>query len=241
MEVIKKNKRIVIIIMSIIFVAGIFGVIYLKNQKNDNINVSSFIDEKINNNYNETQVIDGNNYESDNKEQNENTNEVNDNSKLNGAEKIYIHIIGEVNNQGVIELNKGDRIVDAIEKAGGATEKADLSKINLVFILDDGQKVRIPSINDKSENESYVTDGSGNEVLGGGVSNMEIQAIKKVNINTANQTELETLSGIGPSLAANIIEFRNKNGFFKSVDELKNVSGIGEAKFDKIKNNIRVK
>ena len=73
------------------------------------------------------------------------------------------------------------------------------------------------------------------------MSNMEIQTIKKVNINTANQTELETLSGIGPSLAANIIEFRNKNGLFKSIDELKNVSGIGEAKFDKIKNNIRVK
>ena len=135
-----------------------------------------------------------------------------------------------------LELEEKIADIDGIENAS-----ISFMSEKLTMELDDGQKVRIPSINDKSENESYVTDGSGNEVLGGGVSNMEIQAIKKVNINTANQTELETLSGIGPSLAANIIEFRNKNGLFKSVDELKNVSGIGEAKFDKIKNNIRVK
>ena len=164
-------------------------------------------------------------------------------------EIIYIHIIGEINNQGIIELKQGQRIIDAIEKAGGVTEQADLSKVNLAFVLSDGQKVRIPSVNDNAENVIYVTDSSGNNVIIDGGIGVSISnggtstGVNggKVNINTANQTELETLTGIGPSLAAKIIEYREKNGKFKAIDDLKNVSGIGEAKFEGIRKQIAIK
>lgn len=133
-------------------------------------------------------------------------------------------------------------MIDAIEKAGGITKKADLSKVNLAYVLSDGQKVRIPSVDDK-ENVEYVTQNSGNNTLieGGnqGASNINLGG-GKVNINTATQTELETLTGIGPSLAARIIEYRGQNGKFKKVEELRNVKGIGQSKYDGIKEEVVV-
>ena len=153
------------------------------------------------------------------------------------GEVIYVHIVGEVKNQGVICLVKGQRIVDAIEKAGGVTELADLGKVNLAFVLSDGQKVRIPSVDDEgSLNEDYVSVDSGNNVVSGGGGS----SVRRVNINTASQTELETITGVGPSLAAKIISYREKNGKFKSVDELRNVSGIGDAKFEALKDFVEV-
>ena len=158
-------------------------------------------------------------------------------NKSGEGEVIYVHIVGEVKNQGVICLVKGQRIVDAIEKAGGVTELADLGKVNLAFVLSDGQKVRIPSVDDEgSLNEDYVSvDGGNNVVSGGGGS-----SVRRININTASQTELETITGVGPSLAAKIISYREKNGKFKSVDELRNVSGIGDAKFEALKDFVEV-
>ena len=167
---------------------------------------------------------------------------------------MYIHIIGEVKNQGIVILNKGDRVKDAIEKAGGETELADLSKINLAFELSDGQKVRIPSKKDNKDNEAYVTAGSGNEKIvneqpenTGEINNTnninhinKSNNLGKININNASQTELEMLDGIGPSLAAKIIKYREKNGKYKKIDDIKNVSGIGDAKFDGIKERIEV-
>lgn len=133
-------------------------------------------------------------------------------------------------------------MIDAIEKAGGITKKADLSKVNLAYVLSDGQKVRIPSVDDK-ENVEYVTQNSGNNTLieGGnqGANNINLGG-GKVNINTATQTELETLTGIGPSLAARIIEYRGQNGKFKKVEELRNVKGIGQSKYDGIKEEVVV-
>ena len=146
---------------------------------------------------------------------------------------IYVHIIGEVNNNGLIKLKEGDRLVNAIEAAGGVTEKADLSKVNLAFVLSDGNKIRIPSIDDKDT--SIITSDSGDNVI---ISeNLNI----KVNINTATQSELETLTGVGPSMALKIIEYRNKNGKFKKIEDLKNVGGIGEQKFNGLKNEITIK
>lgn len=167
--------------------------------------------------------------------------------------KIYVYITGEVNVPGVVILNEGSRIVDAINAAGGTTTKANTSKVNLVYVLEDGMKVNIPNNNDLKNNHDfeYITMNSGDGAdadysSGKKESNFEIEegnSYKKysiVNINTATQTELETLPGIGPSLALKIITYRKENGKFSSIDEIKNVSGIGESKFESLKSYITV-
>lgn len=166
--------------------------------------------------------------------------------------KIYIYITGEVNVPGVIILNEGSRIVDAINAAGGTTEKANLSKVNLVYILEDGMKVNIPSDNDLKNNSDfeYITmnsgDGGKEDYYGENKQNSnssDSTNYKKydiVNINTATQTELESLPGIGPSLALKIIIYRKENGKFSSIEDIKNVNGIGENKFEKLKNYITI-
>ena len=151
---------------------------------------------------------------------------------------MYIHIVGEVKNQGIVILSEGDRVLDAIEKAGGATEKADLSRVNLAFKLSDGQKVCVPNVNDKDDNFVFVYNDGGNSIV---EDSNYINNKGKVNLNTATQTELETISGIGPSIAANIIQYRKENGKFKKIDELKNVKGIGESKYETIKKEVVVK
>ena len=153
-------------------------------------------------------------------------------SKENENE-IIVHITGEIENEGIVVVEKDSRIADVIEEAGGVTEDADLSKINLAYQVKDGQKIYVPNIEDDLE-EDYIIDDAGKGVL------PEEETSEKVNINTAKQTELETLSGIGPSTALKIINYRNENGDFKEIEDLKNVPGIGESKFENIKNDICV-
>lgn len=181
-------------------------------------------------------------------------------SESENIAKIYVYITGEVNVPGVVILNEGSRIVDAINAAGGTTIKANVSKVNLVYVLDDGMKVNIPNDNDLKNNSNfeYITmnsgdggrtdysDGdssnTGNSSAGNSLSSAS-ESYKKygvVNINTATQTELETLPGIGPSLALKIINYRKENGKFSSIDEIKNVSGIGDSKFEDLKSYITV-
>ena len=149
-------------------------------------------------------------------------------------EYIIIHITGEVNNPGVVKIEKGSRVIDAVEKSGGLTNNADQNKINLAYILSDGQKIYIPSIYDEDEN-AFIEEGIGQNMA----EEFSLNKLKeKININTATQTELETLTGIGPSTALKIINFRKENGNFKNIEELKNVPGIGEAKFNVIKDDI---
>ena len=223
----KKEKKIIVMILIIIFLAGIISFIYFQNKGNDEIILEQgeIISEKNNKEKNE----------SENKKSNE------DDSLKNNENSIFVHIIGEVKNEGIIELKIGDRIVNAIEKAGGITEQADLRKINLAYVLSDGQKVRIPSINEnvnESSSVPYITNAGGDNVIQEGGNGKETS---KVNINTATQTELETISGVGPSLAAKIIDYREKNGKFKKVEDLKNVSGIGEAKYEGMKKYVVIK
>ncbi len=138
---------------------------------------------------------------------------------------IKIHITGEINNPGLIELISGDRILDAINKAGGTTSMADTSKVNLAYVLSDGEKIYIPSINDE-EDIPYIENSSNNS---------------KVNINTATSEQLQSLNGVGESIAESIIKYREENGKFASIEDIKNVSGIGDSKFEKIKEDICVK
>lgn len=152
---------------------------------------------------------------------------------------IMVHIIGGVAKPGVVKIKDGGRIEDAIEAAGGLTEDSDISNVNLAYVLEDGVKVRIPTIDDKIKDteETYITEDSGKNVI--------LQEDEKtgsvVNINKATQTELETLPGIGPSLAGRIIDYRDQNGKFKKIEDIKNVAGIGDSKFENIKDFIKVK
>ena len=150
-----------------------------------------------------------------------------------------VHIIGGVAKPGVVKIKEGGRIEDAIEAAGGLTEDSDISNVNLAYVLDDGVKVKIPTIDDESKEteETYISEDSGKNVI----LQEDEKAGSIVNINKATQTELETLPGIGPSLAGRIISYREQNGKFKKVEDIKNVAGIGDSKFENIKDFIKVK
>lgn len=169
-----------------------------------------------------------------------NTNVENANQINEEEEKIAVHITGEVKKEGIVYLKQGARIVDAIDAAGGETEEADLSQVNLAYELQDGQKVYIP--NKKEKISQYITENSGNNVIveGNNSSVNQKGGNEKVNINTATQDELDSLPGIGPSLAERIISYREENGNFKSTDELQNVKGIGDAKYADIKDKVTV-
>ena len=146
-------------------------------------------------------------------------------------ETIKVYVTGEVKNQGVIELEQGSRIVDAIEKAGGQTEEANLKNVNLAYELEDGQKIYIP--NKSEENTNEITDD--------GVTGIDSKENDTININKADEKELQELNGIGESLASSIIKYREDNGKFKNIEDLKNVPGIGDSKFENIKEYIKVK
>ena len=148
---------------------------------------------------------------------------------------VIIHISGAVKNPGVYQLKSADRVIDAVKIAGGAIEEANLDAINLAALLRDGQKIIIPykiSKNSDEENDDNI------------YINIEdmysSSTTDKININTANSNILQTLPGIGPVLSERIIEYRNQNGLFGIIDDIKDVSGIGEKKFEGIKELICV-
>jgi len=154
---------------------------------------------------------------------------------------IIVHITGGVNKPGIVKLKENSRIEDAIEAAGGLTEDSDISNVNLAYMLEDGIKIRIPLIDDSedSNKEDYITKDSGKNVIL--EDNSETSSSSIVNINKATQTELETLPGIGPSLATKIIEYRESNGKFSKKEDIKNVTGIGDSKYASIEEFIVVK
>lgn len=166
---------------------------------------------------------------------------VNAEEKEYKGDTIIVHITGEVKEPGIIELPSEARIADAIEAVGGVTEGADLDEVNLAFVLSDGQKVYIPNKNEKevSGEKVYITAGSGNNIIV--QDKVEEGKKQKVNINEAKQEDFEQLPGIGPSIAQRIVEYRDQNGKFTSIDELQEVKGIGEAKFENIKEYVTIK
>lgn len=169
-----------------------------------------------------------------------NTNEIGAKEEKSDEEKVVVHVIGEVNNPGVVTLPEGSRIIDAINMAGGKTEEADLSKINLAYIVEDGTQIYIPRINENLNQVNLISDGAGIGVIIND-SNMEENKVEvKVNINTANKEKLETLPGIGETTAQKIIDYRETNGKFKTIEDIKNVRGIGDAKYESLKDKITV-
>lgn len=143
------------------------------------------------------------------------------------TDDVYVDIGGEVKNPMLLQLPPGSRIDDAIKAAGGLTDKADLSNVNRAQLLEDGQKILIPTLGDSAsaEEAQKISDA---------------QKDVKVNINTANDDELRTLDGVGPATAEKIINHREKNGRFKSIEDIMDVSGIGEKTFERLKDDICV-
>ena len=179
-----------------------------------------------------------------NKEDNFIVNRASDISENNPAIQIeipsvIIHIAGAVKNPGVYQLKLTDRIVDAVKIAGGATKEANLDLINLAALLKDGQKIIVP-YKTYSETGEGISKNIYNNVESEYYSSSPVSTSAKININTANVNILQTLPGIGPVLSKRIIEYRSQNGLFGVIDDIKDVSGIAEKKYEGIKDLICV-
>ena len=209
-----KKQKIIVIAIAGIVVIGIMYFIYNKNQVKEDINIENEI--LVNN------VI---------------TNENNTNDDI-----VIIHITGRVKNPGIVKLKEGSRIEDAIESAGGLTENADITKVNLAYVVEDGTKIKIPSASEEDIGDEDIIDSkSGDNIIIEEKAVPTNNSTQTININKATEKEFETLPGIGPSLASKIIEYRNQNGKFESIEDIKNVNGIGDNKYEKIKDLITVK
>lgn len=142
--------------------------------------------------------------------------------------KITVEIKGEVKNPDVYEINEGSIIRDLINMAGGLTEEANIDGINRAEKLRANELIVIPNKDDANNNV-------GSSSISTGVSSDGI-----ININTATLTELQNITGIGETKAQSIIKYREKNGGFKSIEEIKNIDGIGAKTFEKIKDQISI-
>lgn len=155
---------------------------------------------------------------------------------IQGDNKVTFDIGGEVVNPGVYKLEKGSRISDALTAANGLNAKADREwvekNINRAEMIRDGMKIYIPS---KSSN--YNLQSSNNDLQ---TANNNVLGKEIINLNTASVAELDKLSGIGPALAQRIIDYRETNGGFKDINEIKMVSGIGDKLFEKIKDQLSI-
>lgn len=160
-------------------------------------------------------------------------------------EKNYIDIKGSVKNPGVYEFKKNDRVIDAINMAGGLLKNANTSNINLsqklvsemvIYVMNNSEiknGSKVISCDTKCKTEVIEVNNC--------VEEKKLETSKnKININTATVEDFTSLSGIGEAKAKSIVEYRNSNGNFKSIEDIKNISGIGEALFNKIKDNIVV-
>lgn len=144
---------------------------------------------------------------------------------------IYVYICGAVAEPGVYQIPEGSRLFEAVDAAGGMLEEAEYASQNLARVLQDGEQIRILTKEEaKCLNKTEISMQAGNTTESKGL----------VNINTASVQELTTLTGIGESRAQAIVEYREANGFFKSIDGIKNVTGIKDGLFEKIKDKITV-
>ena len=216
-----KNKKIIglTIVSIIIFIASIF--LYKQNSSN------AFKEEYMTEIFTE-ESNDNMEYDSSMKENTDNSNE--NNLEKN---KIVVEIKGEVARPDVYQLEEGSIIKDLIDMAGGVTEEADLSCINRAEELVNHELIIIGNIND--ETESRVVQNSSTSSSNGNNSD---KGSTLININTADLEQLKEITGIGNIKAQSIIDYREANGGFKSLEELKNVDGIGDKTFEKIKEQI---
>lgn len=232
---IKKIDKDYVIIGVIVIAVIIFMIINLgkikefENKDNDKIiNVESSIN-------------------TDNDKNEENKEQKDDNGKeqiVNGG-GIFVHIDGYINNPGVYEIKENDRIKTLIDKAGGFKEGYSIKNINLAAKLSDGDKIYIPSVSEEknSENNNNIninSSGKGQNVKSDRNNVSIMKNNSKININTANISELKQITGIGESTANKIIDYRENVGKFKKIEDIKEVKGIGDAKYEILKNKITI-
>lgn len=162
-----------------------------------------------------------------------------------------VHVLGAVRRSGVVELPASSRVGDALERAGGATDDADLDRLNLARVLTDGERLYVPRVGQQEVPEALgpVADGAAagptaaaaaGAGSGGGSAGTGGEGSAVVDLNTADQTALETLPGIGPGLAGRIIAWRDEHGRFTAVEDLLDVSGIGDVRFAELRDRVRV-
>lgn len=211
----RKDKFIFAAIIALAFlVANIFS---------DNSIIDKFTNKE------ETIIVKDTDHKNGNKE--ENTTEEDESPDLENFDK-KVYISGEVLRSGVYDIKDGDRLDDLVKKAGGLTEKADINAINLALRLEDQMKIYIPSIYDFEDETSSTNDN----LL---ISDKPSTEIEKININKASKEELMTLPNIGEKRANAIIEYR-ENSPFEKIEDIKNVTGIGEKFYQSLKDLITV-
>ncbi|RJX22843.1 MAG: ComEA family DNA-binding protein [Ammonifex sp.] len=152
--------------------------------------------------------------------------------------EVSVHVAGAVYHPGVYRLRAGSRVIDAVQKAGGACRDANVDVLNLAQILEDGQKVLVPEKVQAGETPApnpFASTPGVSAVTGGNTVSGTL-----ININTADVRTLESLPGIGPALAQRIVEYRDANGPFTSPDDLVNVPGIGEKKLAQLRDCVCV-
>lgn len=209
------NKKKIIIFILILFICPIGLVIKDKLESKDDIYVLTE-EEKSSDESMEEQEI--------KKEENNITDK-----------KITVYVSGAVNKPGIVTLNEGDRLAKAVEKVGGTTKKADLNGINMAIKLQDEMHYIVPRIGE------VVKDSASEVVSEGNFNQAESSKTSQININTATIEELDKLPGVGEATANKIVNHRSENGEFKYIEEIKNVNGIGDKKFEEMKNLICVK
>lgn len=151
------------------------------------------------------------------------------NESSKNKNEISVYICGEVNKPGVYSLQQEDRLIKLIQLAGGFTEKADMEAVNLAEKLEDEAFIKVPS---------FTVDSNGQITSSSNISSPQTGG--RININTASLEQLESLPRIGEALAQRIIDYRESNGRFKDINELNNVSGIGDKIFEGLKDKITV-
>ncbi|MDU5019962.1 MAG: helix-hairpin-helix domain-containing protein, partial [Clostridiales bacterium] len=215
----------------ILVIVCIIFVFFIKNitpiLKNDNYIVSQAEDKKeINKNLEPVQKD-----EDLNMDNSEKINTVN--------KKITIFISGEVKSPGVVELYSEDRLMDGVKKCGGVTDEADMNRINLAMKISDEGHYIIPKIGEEIENVKDKGKETVNQTQNLNDNKSEQnKENNKININNASLIELDSLPGVGEVTAQKIIDYREENTKFKSIEEIKNVKGIGENKFNNLKDYI---
>ena len=154
-----------------------------------------------------------------------------DNGADIGADQphVVVHVVGEVANPGVYELTTEDRVIDALDAAGGPTEDAVLEGLNLAAPVQDGQQILVPD--QHSQDQAPAGSGGASTTGGGGEP---VAAGEAVNVNTADAAGLESLPGVGPATAEKIINHRDHHGPFGSLADLEAVSGIGPATLERL-------
>ena len=177
---------------------------------------------------------------SDENKNNDKKEKIEDEKENISNKEITVYVSGEVNKSGVVTLKEGDRLAVAVEKLGGTTKKADLNNINLAIRVKDEEHYIIPKIGDAKQEDLKDVNNTKD------IENAEIKNentakdSSKININTATLEELDKLPGVGEATANKIISHREENGQFKNIEDIKNVNGIGDKKFENMKELICV-